>query len=180
MTDALPEIVPSISDDGTKGIVFAAGREFTTMADLVAAFPGLRDAPEQMALSINGLAQRLDFDVILDPAAYEAAARARIEREDPALHFRQGAYRLRDFGMPKFSVIHAPAIKGDKLVFYAVQSLTGLPYRVEAGRDGESPAYVPAPLDPLPAPPDGPTDDAVAPVIAVAEPDQDSPEITSP
>ncbi len=39
MTAALPEIVPSISDDGRTGIVVAGDEEFTTMADLVAAFP---------------------------------------------------------------------------------------------------------------------------------------------
>ncbi len=175
MTTALPEIVPTISDDGTKGIVVAADREYATMAELVAAFPGLRDAPEQMALAVNGLAQRLDFDVILDPGAYEAAARARIAAEDPASAFRQGTYRLRDFGMPRFAVIHAPAIKGDRLVFYAVQSLTGLPYRVEAGRDGDGPTYAPAPLDPLSAAPDGP-EVGEATEKAAAEPDGDGPD----
>lgn len=156
MTAALPEIVPSISDDGTTGIVVVGDQEFTTMADLVAAYPGVRDDAVQMALAVNGLAQRLAFDVILDPAAFEMAARARIAGENPDAPFRQGTYRLRDFGMPRFAVIHAPTIKDGKIVFYAVQSLTGLPYRVEAGRGGEAPIYAPAPLDALPAAPDAP------------------------
>jgi hypothetical protein len=158
MTAALPEIIPSISDDGTTAIVVVGDREFTAMADLVAAFPALRDDAAQMALAVNGLAQKLAFDVILDPAGYETAARERIAAEDPDAPFRQGTYRLRDFGMPQFGVIHPPAIKGDRLVFYAVQSLTGLPYRVEAGRDGDGPAYAPAPLDPLAAAPEMPSD----------------------
>ncbi len=151
MTAELPEIVPSVSDDGEHGVIVVGDREYMAMGDLVAAIPGLRDNAVQMALAVNGLTQRLDFDVILDPEAFEVASRDRIAREKPGATFRQGSYRLRDFGMPRFSAIHAPAIKGDRLVFFAVQSLTGLPYRVEAGRDGNDPVYVPAPLDAIDA-----------------------------
>ncbi len=81
--------------------------------------------------------------------------------------------------MPRFDAIHAPAIKGDRLVFFAVQTLTGLPYRVESGRDGNGPAYTPAQLDPLPPAPAGPGDAADRAVIAAAESGVDLPEAPS-
>lgn len=168
MTAALPEFVLSTADDGSSGIVVAEDNEYTSMAALLAAYPALPEHPDQMAQAVNRFARNSGFEVILDPVAYETAARARIAAEDPAAPFVQGVYRLRDFGMPDFPAIHAPALQGGALVFFAEQALTGLPYRVAVGRDGENPVYEPQPLNPLPDDTAPESDDGPKPV-AVAD-----------
>ena len=181
MTADLPEFVLSNLDDGATGVVVAEDNEYTAIAALVAAYPALPDHPGQMAQAVNRFARNNGFDVIIDPAAYETAARARIAAEDPDAPFVQGVYRLRDFGIPDFPAIHAPALQGGALIFFAEQALTGLPYRVTVGRDGENPVYEPLPMNPLPANTAPEDPDSPKPVAVVPDEDDaplDQPELT--
>jgi hypothetical protein len=181
MIPALSEFILSTADDGSSGVVVVEGHEFDSVATLLSAYPALSDEPDRMALSVNQFARNTGFEVILDPAAYEAGARARIALEDPAAPFIQGVYRLRDFGIPDFTAIHGPRMQGDQLEFFAEQAFTGLPYRVTVARTGEGPVYEPVPLDPLPAEPRSENPDDTKPVPDApdeADAPLDQPEIT--
>lgn len=154
MTKALPELFFGLGDGGNAGAVVAGTDVFTSMTDLIARHPALLEEAHILSLAraANCLARGDYFEVIADPAAYETAARARIASEDPSEPFVQGVYRLRDFGMPDFAALHAPRRQGDRVVFCAVQALTGLPYLVSVAADGTGATYAPAPLVPLPDP----------------------------
>ncbi|MEP3331645.1 hypothetical protein [Sedimentitalea sp.] len=118
------------------------------------------DAP---AADLADAAARLGpegYEVIADPVAFEAAYRARLEAEDPAQPWREGVMRFRDFGIPDFAEIAAPVLAGGVLVFFARDTFSGLPYKMELPLgDGPAPAYEPLALSPMsehasPVPPD--------------------------
>ena len=133
MTDSIPQVVLGI-DDASHSVVIVGGEtQVGSLAALVAAAPGLLhpDAAAAMARAVAHFAAGSDYRVILDPAAYEAAYRAQVDREDPGAPWREGVLRLRDHGMPDFAAITAPAYQGTTLVFHAYAAPLPLPYRVE-------------------------------------------------
>lgn len=107
---------------------------FRSIEDLVAANPGLAGEGEggaaALAAAYNHLARRDAYEVIEDPAAFEAAYRAAHAAEDAGAAWSQDRPRLSDFGMPDFERLHAPVLAGGTLTFFARDALTGLAYRV--------------------------------------------------
>ncbi len=151
----ISDIVPGHGPDGAPA-AFVGDTAYASLADLLRAEPGLTAPPAAAALAVHvtHFARDGDYALIDDPGAFEAAYRARIEREDPAQPWQQNVMRLRDFGLPDFASIHAPAQQDGTLVFFAVDALTGLPYRVTAAlADLSAPTYAPLPLSPVPRPP---------------------------
>lgn len=153
MTETVPEILEGLGNDGRPVVMVGADAVVATdVAGLLAAGPGLLDpsAAGRLAVAVNHLAQGRDFRVILDPAAFENAYRARLASEDRAAPWRQGVQRLSDFGVPDFAAIAAPVLVGRTLVFHAEDTLLGVPYRVEADLAAGTPAdgaYVPLDLE---------------------------------
>lgn len=147
MTD-LSDIVPGRDADGNPAAIIE-DTTFSSLADLLAAEPGLLDAGAEGALAryVNHFARGDMYRVIDDPAAFEAAYHAKIAREDPNQPWQQNVMRLRDFGVPDFAGIHVPSVADNMLEFFARDGLTGLPYRVRAAIDDLSaPDYYPVPL----------------------------------
>ncbi|MEP1588456.1 MAG: hypothetical protein ABJR46_13155 [Tateyamaria sp.] len=106
----------------------------------VASIPELiREAPEllvpegavPLAQSINFLAVGDGFQVIENPSSFRAAYEAQIAKEDPDTPWSEGVVRLIDYGVPDFDQISAPNWTGEALVFFARDTFTGLPYRVQ-------------------------------------------------
>jgi hypothetical protein len=133
MTDGIPQVALGIDDANHSVVIVEGATEVGSLAALVAAAPGLLhpDAAATMARAVAHFAAGTDYRVIEDPAAYQAAYRAQVGREDPDAPWRAGVYRLRDHGVPDFTDILAPAYQGTRLVFFAESALIPLPYRVE-------------------------------------------------
>ena len=152
-TPPAPKLILGTSG-GKPVVLLPDGTEFTTLAPLLAALPGLLDPADAawLAQAVNQLAHGIDYEVILDPAAFETASRARLAAEDPAEPWREGVQRLGDYGVPDFAAIKAPQRVGEGLQFFAVERQIGLPYRVDLPSLRQPPVYDPVRLTPLPRP----------------------------
>lgn len=141
MTDAIPQVALGIDEAAKSVVIIEGAKQVSSLEALLAEAPGLLH-PEgalTMARVVNHLATGNDWRVITDPAAYEAAYRARLDTEDPNAPWQQGVLRLRDHGVPDFAAITAPRMAGTRLIFFAADSALGLPYRIEA--DMADPAH---------------------------------------
>lgn len=133
MTDDIPQIILGLGDDSEYVVMVGEEEaEATTLSSLLSLAPGLRqpDAAIEAARAVNYLSQGADFRVIEDPPAFEEQYRETLASEDPSQPWAEGVVRLSDYGVPDFSEITAPAMNGTELVFYAVDDMLGLPYRV--------------------------------------------------
>jgi hypothetical protein len=136
--------------------VFVGPVAYMDNTSLLAAHPTLLSGGDSetqaLALALNHFARGTDYEVILDPEAFEARYRATVATEPVDGEWSQGQVRLRDFGQPDFSQIHPPYLAGDVITFFARDAFTGLAYSanspVEAPQDA---AYTPAPLTPIDA-----------------------------
>ncbi|MEM1428882.1 MAG: hypothetical protein AAGG09_05445, partial [Pseudomonadota bacterium] len=146
MSDGLPPISMEMSGSGAPYVIVDE-REATDVATLLQLAPALADPYWLMvrARLINHLATGYEFDVILDPAAFEREYLEQYNSEDPDEAVRPGDVRLRNFGLPPLGVVQPPAMDGDTLVFYARKAFLGLPYKVEVPPGGE-PVYLPIAL----------------------------------
>lgn len=166
MSDAAPEIALALGDD-LEPVVMVGDEAAADMAALMALAPALAEPAQAaaLALAVNHFAHGGDYAVIEDPAAFEADYLAKLAAEDPSAEWREGVLRLTDHGVPDFAQVTAPAWSGGRLVFHAVDTFMGLPYRVEAAGPTAAPEYEPLPLEPLPraavagAPVDDPDDE---------------------
>lgn len=157
MAEEVPPFVLGRNEDGSRVVIFVdPEREATDFVSLAALAPGLVQpaAAAQLARAVNHLAQGSRFEVVTDPAAYEAAYRARLASEDPTAPWTEGVMRVSDFGMPDFAAMAPPFLEGSLLEFFAADRVLMVPYRVQvdldaADSDVSSPAYVPLPLEPL-------------------------------
>jgi hypothetical protein len=134
MTESIPQIVAGIGDDGRPVVLVGeTGQEAADIPSLRAVAPGLMQPAAALVLAeaVNHLAQGRAFKVIDDPAIFEANYRARLANEDPSQPWRQGVFRLIDYGMPDFSDIAAPKFNGQVLVYFAEDAQIGVPYRIE-------------------------------------------------
>ncbi len=139
-------------DDDDRRVVLLGDMAIDRLPDLVSAAPGL--TPLALARAALHLGAGDAFRLIEDPVAYARQTRARLEAEPAGQPWQDGAFRLRDHGVPDVRQIAAPAVSGGKLVFFAADGFIGAPYRVEADLTADAPderAYVPLPLRPLPA-----------------------------
>lgn len=134
MTDAIPQVTLGLGE-GSEYVVLIGEQdlEAADIAGLFALAPALKqpEAALDAALAINHIAQGVAFEVITDPAAFATHYKAKLASEDPNADWSQDVVRLHDYGIPDFDVIKTPAVSGATLVYYAVDSYLGLPYRVE-------------------------------------------------
>lgn len=132
MTDLI-DIVPGQEMDGSAA-AYEGDIVHGSISALVAAVPALLEpgAAGELARHVNNFAQGVDFEPIMDPAAFARAYRARLAEEEPARPWQQEVFRLSDFGVPDLEAIRAPELVDGKLVFFARQVVSGLAYRVEA------------------------------------------------
>lgn len=180
MADDMPTIGLGLTAEA-KPVVVLENREETPadMATLLRVTPELASAAHatDLARAANHLAHGGDYRVITDPSAYEKTYRARLAKEDPDAPFRDGAVRLRDFGVPDFNEIIAPRYDGGRLAFCAADTFLGVPYRVELDSLTAAPEYRPLPLTPFPA---GTRAASATPGIARPEPSSEPPEDIAP
>lgn len=134
MTDDVPQILLGLGDASEYIVMIGEEEaEVNTLAKLLTFAPALKE-PEgaaEAARAINYLSQGAAFRVIEDPATFEAQYRATLASEDTSAPWAEGVIRLSDYGVPDFTTIAAPQTSAARLVFYAVDDLLGLPYRVE-------------------------------------------------
>ena len=132
MTDSIPQVEPGINDAAQSVVIVEGAAQVSDLAELISAAPGLLHPAGALTLAraANHFAQGTDYSVVEDPAAFEAAYRAKVDSEDPNAAWREGVLRLRDHGMPDFSQIQPPALHGTILTYFATDSTFGLPYRV--------------------------------------------------
>lgn len=143
MADGLPPISMDFTDTGAP-VVIVAEAEARDLDAVIRLAPSLADpfwlrAYAQVA---NHLAQGDRFEVLMDPAAFEAEYRAAYAAEDPDAPPAPGVMRLHNYGLPDFAEIAPPAMQGDTLVFYARNTFMGIPYRATIPRGGAA-AYEP-------------------------------------
>lgn len=155
MTDSLPAILYSLDRAGAPVALVERRIEIGDQTAMLDRYPALLDAAHVLELArlVNHFAREFRYDVIDDPAAFEAAYRAQIAAEDPKATWQQGNPRLRDFGMPDFAAIRPPRFEGGRLVFYARSRQYGVPYRVEVPIDGTAvgaAVYEPVAMGPVP------------------------------
>ena len=163
MIDQPPAIVLGIDDSGGKLVLPGDLGQAHNMAELLQMAPHLTEHPLPLAQAVNHFAQGGDFQVIADPNAFAEDYKAELAKEDPAAPWREGVIRLRDHGVPDFSQIHPPRLKGGQLEFYAVDTFLGVPYKVECASLTATPDYHAMPLTALPRPPAPPHPDDVIP-----------------
>ncbi|HVY16431.1 MAG TPA: hypothetical protein VHB27_14490 [Rhodopila sp.] len=159
MIDQPPAVVLGIDDSGGKLVAPGDVGQAHDMAELLKMAPHLKKHPLPLAQAVNHFAHGSDFRVISDPNAFAAEYKAELAKEDPSAPWQAGVIRLRDHGVPDFGAIRAPAVSGGHLVFYAVDTFLGVPYKVVCATLTATPVYEPMPLTPLPAPKVEPRED---------------------
>lgn len=154
VADDLPEIALGLDGAARPVVLLGEAEEADDMAGLLRLAPALAGPAHALALAraANHFAAAAEYRVIENPAAFEAAYRARLAGEDPAAPFVAGVIRLRDFGVPDFTAITPPAFADGVLRFFAEHRFIGLPYRAETADLASPPVYAPMPLTPLPSP----------------------------
>lgn len=155
MTDDAPNILYSLDRAGHPIAIIERRIEMEAEADVLGHYPMLLDGAHTLELArlVNHFAREFKYEVIADPAAFEAAYRTQIAAEDPAANWQQGAPKLRDFGLPDFAVISRPVFDGRKLVYFARSVQLGVPYRAEVTLEGAAfgkATYAPVTMGPIP------------------------------
>ncbi len=150
MTAVLPPITFVLTKQGSPALMVAEA-EAATLAEVLQRAPGITDPhwTRLYARVVNHLAYGYDYEMIMDPAAFEAEFRAAWEAEPETVADDAPVTppRLRDLGMPEFSQIQPPAVVDGELVFYVRSNHYGIPYRV-GRRPGAEPTYTPVPMQP--------------------------------
>jgi hypothetical protein len=153
MTDAAPNILYSIDEAG-KPIAIIERRIEGGQQDVLAHYPGIiaGEFTLELAKLVNHFAREFKYEVIGDPAAFEAAYLERLNGEAKDVNWSQGATKLSDFGVPDFSTIKEPSFDGSNLIYYARSMRLGVPYEVKVavnGTDIGEASYSPLPLEPV-------------------------------
>lgn len=140
MGDEAPNILFSVDRAGQPVAVIERKLELSEQGEILDRYPVLLDRSHALELArlVNHFAREFKYEVIADPAAFEAAYRAQIEAEAPGATFDQSSPRLRDFGLPDFAAIKPPSFDGRKLVFFARSTRLGVPYRVDVTLEGSA------------------------------------------
>ena len=144
----------------TKSGVVGMLNDSEEIGDLAALQTRAPDAPAEALARVAAALGKPGYDAILDPVAYEALTRTRLENEDANVPWQPGVMRIRDFGLPDFATITEPSRDGDTLTYFARDTHTGLPCKVVVPlRAAEDVTITPLPLtpmegDPVPVPPE--------------------------
>lgn len=143
----LPQIDLMLNATGAPMVRVAYETEYTEIAPLIAAVPGLKDPDhaDQAAQAVNHLSEGFEYGVILDPQAFSLDYMARYDAEEDG-EWQQGQPRLRDFGKPDLSLLAPPTIEGGNLVFFADDKYLGLAYHVTMSLSDPTPDYQPVPV----------------------------------
>lgn len=143
MADGMPPIDFDFAADGAP-VVIVAEAPAKSLDEALRLAPALGTPQWTAAYAqvANHLAHGDRFSVILDPEAFRTAYLAQRAAEDPAEVPRPGVIRLTNYGIPAFDQIARPAMDGDRLVFFAVNTSLGIPYKVTMA-PGEKPVYRP-------------------------------------
>jgi hypothetical protein len=147
MPASLPPLSLQLSDTGTP-VVRVEGEPIDSIAELLRRVPVLAEPNWVKALArfVNHLSHGYDYEMIMDPAAFEVAYRAAYEAEpEVATDAPIVPVRLRDLGLPDFTCIRPPTMVGDTLVFFVRSGFYGIPYQVAYERDGNT-VYTPVPM----------------------------------
>lgn len=148
MADGLPPIILQMSDEGAPQVL-VADEPAASVADVLTRAPDLTDPKwvKVYARVVNHLTYGYEYEMIMDPAAFEAEFRAAWAAEPETVPDETpiDPPRLRDLGMPDFAMIRPPAMEGGNLVFYVRSGYYGIPYQVVFTPDGEA-NYVPVPM----------------------------------
>lgn len=116
-------------------------RIVTSTDDLMGAMPFLKDTTKWIVLYarlINFLSEGYRFELITKPNEFEAKYRETYEAEDPNEEITPGTQRLHNYGIPDFSEIESPKKDGDTLIFFAVNTFTGFPYKAVYTEEGKA------------------------------------------
>lgn len=149
MGEGLPPLHMETNAAGD-AVVIVDGQEVRDVSGLIDLAPNIVEPRYARAYArlVNHLVHGYDYNVIMDPADFASAYQKRYDAEDPNEVVPAGQVRLRNYGLPDFSVIEAPKIEDNKLIFYAENAFLGVPYRVEAGTSVSAigaPDYTPVP-----------------------------------
>lgn len=120
-----------LNADSQRPFIKAAGRNYETLADLVAAYPELGAANQlplycELCTHLHGGA---GYILITAPDKFRDRYQALIQH---ASMTDSDIPSVADFGPFDVAGISAPYLEKDIVVFYAEDSLYGVPYRVEA------------------------------------------------
>ena len=150
MGEGLPPISMEISGSGAPYVIVDE-QEANDVDTLLRLAPNLTDPYwlKARAQLTNHIASGFEYEVILNPDAFEDAYMAQYNSEDPDEDVPPGTIRLIDYGVPDFEEITTPKLDGETLVFYAREATLGVPYRVEVKGDGKA-TYSPMGLSPEP------------------------------
>ncbi len=177
MSDYVDVMQFSVTPQG-EIVVMVGEAQASSAADLLAMAPNA--SPANWAEILNELATSGEFELILDPDAFQAQYEATMAEEDPEKGWSQDAMRLRDFGIPDFSSVSPPQRNGSTLVYFARDIFNGLPYRAEVNlAEGDGvPVYDPLPLSatPEPAAVVTPVDELPDDIDDVEEEDEEAPD----
>ncbi|MFN4158315.1 MAG: hypothetical protein ACK4GO_07935 [Gemmobacter sp.] len=145
MADGLPPITFFMTDSGAP-VVIIAQEPVDTLAEALNRAPDLTDPHwvKVYARVVNHLNHGYDYEMIMDPAAFEATYRAAHAAEPEVVPDDTPVVpvRLRDLGMPDFAQIRPPAMVDGDLVFFVRSGFYGIPYRVVHSPEGTA-SYTP-------------------------------------
>lgn len=144
MADGLPPISLEVANSGSPYVIVGEAQASDYDA-LMALAPALLE-PDWIrvrAQLINHISNGYEYAVILDPEEFKEKYLAEFEAEDADTPAAPGQRRLRAFGKPDFDQIEPPKMDGDSLVFFAVDSYLGIPYRAVSDGAGTELTYTP-------------------------------------
>ncbi|QYK40171.1 MAG: hypothetical protein KF887_12035 [Paracoccaceae bacterium] len=148
MADGLPPIAFYLNDSGAP-VIMVAREPVDNLPEVLARVPDLADPHwiKVYARVVNHLTYGYDYEMIMDPAAFEAEYRAAwaAEPETVPEDTPVAPVRLRDMGMPEFGMIRPPEKVDGNLVFYVRSGFYRIPYQVVVTPDGQA-TYVPVPM----------------------------------
>lgn len=143
MADALPPVELDFADSGSP-VVIIEQIEVDDATRLLQAAPALADPKWAFAFAqmVNHIMQGDEYELIIDPAAFQASYMETYNAEDPDEEVGAGTIRLHNFGIPDFAAMHPPKLEGDTLVFFAENMFMGIPYKATM-EPGQTPVYEP-------------------------------------
>ena len=116
----------------------------TSAKELLASAPALQELEyvRVYANILNHLAHGYEYELIIDPAAFQMQYTKEYEAEDENEQSVPGLIHLHNYGVPSFKEIKSPFYEGDILIFYVRHNYLGVPYKATLNSDA-LPTYLP-------------------------------------